>query len=429
MHASGGLIDGTNLPALLTEIPGPASSAWTDRLAQFECPAVTARRARRAAALGAGERDPVVWSEAVGANVQDVDGNVFVDLIAGYGVALLGHRPPAVAAAAAAQASRLVHAMGDTSPDPARIELLEALGELAPGDLRVALLGSSGSDAVDAAVKTAVLATGRTHVIAFDRAYHGLATGVLPLQAYKAAFTQPFSGLLADRVRHLPWGCARAALREALAPGDVALILAEPVQGRGGMHAPPEGWLALLREEADRSGALLAFDEIQCGLGRTGEWWAGEGLGVVPDLLCVGKALGGGFPLSACLGTPAAMAAWGASTGEALHTQTFLGHPVACAAARASIAELRRLDAPRLARGSSERVRRRLAERGFGTRGRGLMLGIEVGRDALAVSEDLLRRGFITLPAGPTSLGLTPPATVTEAQWGAFVDALTEVCA
>lgn len=379
--------------------------------------------------LGASERDPVVWQEAVGANVQDVDGNVFVDLIAGYGVALLGHRPPSVVAAAAAQANQLVHAMGDTSPDPARIRLLEALGELAPGELRVTLLGSSGSDAVDAAVKTAVLATGRTHVVAFDRAYHGLATGVLPLQAYKHAFTEPFAGLLADRVRHLPWGCTREELRAALAPGDVALVLAEPVQGRGGMHAPPAGWLQMIDEETHAHGALLAFDEIQCGLGRTGEWWAGEALGVVPDLLCVGKALGGGFPLSACLGTEAVMAAWGASTGEALHTQTFLGHPVSCAAAAASLRALVDGDIPAKAAQSSRFVRALLAERGFDTRGRGLMLGVEVGRDGLATSEALLQRGFITLPAGATSLGLTPPAVVTEAQWTAFVDALVEVCA
>ncbi|MCO4743951.1 MAG: aspartate aminotransferase family protein [Proteobacteria bacterium] len=377
--------------------------------------------------LGAAKDDPIVWDEALGANVKDADGNVFVDLVAGFGVALIGHRHPRVVEAVVAQQHRLLHAMGDASPDITRIRLLEALSERTPEGLDVALLGSSGSDAVDAAVKTAVLATGRSRVIAFDRAYHGLATGVLPLQAYKPAFTEPFASLLADRVSHVPWGCDREVLREVLAGGDVALVLAEPVQGRGGMHAPPDGWLAMVAEESRVAGALFALDEIQSGLGRTGEWWAGPALGVVPDLLCVGKALGGGFVLSACLGTPEVMAAWGASTGEALHTQTFLGHPVGCAAALATLEVLKDEDIPGTVARESAWIRAELESRGYPTRGRGLMLGIELGCDSLAASRALLQLGYITLPAGPTSLGLTPPAVVTRPQWLGFFDALDQV--
>ena len=419
---------GELLPSVRTAIPGPKSRALVDVLARHECPAVTARRDRRAKQLGQEHDDPIVWEQAAGANVVDADGNVFVDLIAGFGVATLGHRPPEVLEAAGAQQARLLHAMGDAAPDASRIRFLEALAARAPGDLSVSMLGTSGSDAVDAAVKTAVLATGRTHVVCFDRAYHGLATGVLPLQAYKKAFTQPFRGLLADRVRHLPWGCSRDALVEGLSPGDVALVLVEPVQGRGGMHAPADGWLAMVADQARCAGALVAFDEIQCGLGRTGHWWACEHDEVVPDLLCAGKALGGGYPISACIGSSATMSAWGASTGEALHTQTFLGHPVACAAGLAALGAMEACDLPGMARRSSEHVRSALHERGFSTRGRGLMLGIDIGTDALSSCRALLERGFITLPAGPSSLGLTPPATVTIEQWDAFVTALVEVC-
>lgn len=156
---------GDLLPALRTAVPGPLSEAWVDRLAARECPAITARRGRRAAALGAAKDDPIVWAEAHGANVIDVDGNVFVDMTAGFGVAGVGHGHPAVVAAMQHQAGRLLHAMGDAFPDPSRIRLLEAL-TAATGLDRV-ILGSSGSDAVEAAVKTARMATGRDRVLAF----------------------------------------------------------------------------------------------------------------------------------------------------------------------------------------------------------------------------------------------------------------------
>ena len=175
---------GCDLPALITQIPGPRSRARVVVLARHECPAVTARRARRAATLGAADDDPIVWDQAVGANVMDVDGNRYVDLTSGFGVALIGHRHPAVVRAASAQSSRLVHAMGDAWPDDTRIALLERLATITPDGLDVTLLGLSGSDAVDAAVKTAVLATGRSGVLTFERGYHGLALGVLGLQGY-----------------------------------------------------------------------------------------------------------------------------------------------------------------------------------------------------------------------------------------------------
>ena len=275
---------GSDLPALRTALPGPNSRARVDELAKHECPAVTARRARRAASLGTDQDDPVVWASAVGANVEDVDGNRFVDLMAGFGVAFVGHRHPAVVAAATRQTHTLIHAMGDAWPDRSRIALLGLLAGVAPGDLSVSILGLSGSDAVDAAVKTAVLKTGRSGVLTFDGGYHGLATGVLPLQGYKSAFSEPFAGLLRDPGPRLAFGCPIADVDAALAGGDVGLILVEPVQGRGGMRPAPDGWLGDLRDAAHRHGALLCFDEIQCGMGRTGYWFACEHDNVVPDL-------------------------------------------------------------------------------------------------------------------------------------------------
>lgn len=419
---------GEALPALLTALPGPRSRALVDVLAAHECPAITSRRSRRAAQLGLGDDDPFVWQEASGANVVDVDGNRFVDLTAGFAVAIAGHRHPAVVQAARDQGERLLHAMGDAWPDRARVELLRALAELAPAGLDVSLLGLSGSDAIDAAVKTAYLHTGRAGVLTFEGGYHGLALGVLGLQAYKPAFTDPFRAITHPEVHQLPFGCPASALEDRLRRGDIGLVVVEPVQGRGGMRPAPDGWLHELRHTAHRHGALVAHDEIQCGLGRTGEVWAGAE--APPDLLCTGKALGGGFPLSACVGTREVMNAWGASTGEALHTQTFLGHPIGCSAALAVLELVRAgLPAACAARGAS--LRDALREAGHRVRGRGLMLGVELGPDAFPISRALVRRGYIVLPAGQRGdvLGLTPPACLTDAQQQAFVHALHDAIA
>ncbi|MCB9681444.1 MAG: aminotransferase class III-fold pyridoxal phosphate-dependent enzyme [Alphaproteobacteria bacterium] len=423
-------LSGDQLPHLVTAIPGPASRAQVDVLARHECPAVTARRTRRAVSLGAADDDPFVWSDARGANVRDVDGNVFVDLTAGFAVALLGHAHPAVVAAVQDQVARLPHAMGDAWPDHARIALLDRLAQIAPPGLDVALLGLSGADAVDAAVKTAVVATGRPGVLAFDGGYHGLALGVLGLQGYKAAFTTPFAAVTHGFVRHVPFGCPRATLDDALADGSIGLVVVEPVQGRGGVRVPPDGWLAEVSEAAHAAGALVAHDEIQTGLGRTGTWWAAEADGVVPDLLCTGKALGGGMPLSACLGTRTVMEAWGASTGEALHTQTFLGHPVGCAAASAVLDTIASERIPERCAALGRTLTDRLTARGHAVQGRGAMLGV-VTPHSLALCRALQRRGYIVLPAGQRAevLCLTPPATLSDAQAQGFVDALDDALA
>lgn len=418
---------GHQLPDLRTPVPGPASRAAIDVLARHECPAITARRARRAASLGVASDDPIVWDEAAGANIRDADGNVFVDLCAGFGVATLGHRDPEIVAAAQAQGDKLVHAMGDAFPDLTRIGLLEELAAAAPGDLSQSLLGLSGADAIDAAIKTAVLATGRTGVLTFSASYHGLSIGTTPLGAYKPAFAEPFRKILHPDVRHLPFGAPATDLRAALHGHQVGLALVEPVQARGGCRAPPDGWLAELAQICRRTGTLLGCDEIYSGLGRTGAPFACAEQGVVPDLLCVGKSLGGGYPISACIGSPSVMGAWGASRGEALHTQTFLGHPIGCATARVSLRRLPQTTAA--CRDVGARLTRGLTQRGFSVRGRGALLGVELGDRSLTVSRHLLARGYLALPAGMQAevLSLSPPCTLTSGQIEGFLDTLHEV--
>ncbi len=421
-------MNGNQLPRIKTPISGPRSRAWVDRLALRECPAITARRARRAAVLGRADDDPPVWLRARGANVQDVDGNLLVDLTAGFGAASVGHAHPRVVQAGARQLGRLPHAMGDAFFHPGRVELLEELCRKT--GMARAILGSSGSDAVEAALKTACMATGRDRVLAFEGGYHGLSYGALAATAYHAAaFRAPFQGQLGSHVRHAEFGGDLPSL------AGFAAVLVEPLQGRGGIRPPPPGWLAALCQQARAAGALVIFDEIFTGFGRTGSWFAFQRAGQRPDLLCVGKGMGGGFPISACLGSAQAMDAWGASTGEAIHTQTFLGNPVGCAMARAV---MQVIEDGRLCQRAQREGARLMAglQRLPGVvqvRGRGLMVGavLTSGAEALAASRAMLRRGWIVLPSGQAgdTLAFTPPLTVARAQLDGALQALGEILA
>ena len=409
-------LHGDELPLLLTPVPGPQSRAWVDRLAQRECPAITSRRARRANALGVADTDPVVWKQARGAVVEDMDGNRFVDLTAGFGVAGIGHRNPVVVQALQAQSEVLLHAMGDAFPDPKRIELLEKLGTLT--GLDHGILGSSGSDAVEAALKTAKMASGRDGVLCFSGGYHGLSYGALSVIGYKrSAFQAPFSGQLGDHVVQAEFGGEIPDLSK------IGAVIVEPIQGRGGIRVPPAGWHQMLRRACDDAGSILIFDEIYSAFGRTGRRFASEHFGVQPDLLCIGKSLAGGFPISACMGTRKVMESWGASKGEALHTQTFLGNPLGCAMALAALEEMARLDLPKRARAIEAKLRARLPN--IQIQGKGGMLGLRVP-NTLSLSRGLLEKGFLVLPAGESAevLALTPPLTITPVQLDAFAMAL-----
>ena len=438
------LLPGTELPQMKTEPPGPRSRALAERLRSVESRNVTY----------VGPDFPVFWDKARGANVRDADGNVYVDLSGAFGVAAAGHANPRVTEATARQAGRLVHAMGDVHPPVRKVELLERLAEAAPWAETRGILGSSGSEAVEAALKTAYLATGRPGILAFKGGYHGLTLGSLAATA-REDFREPFRPRLYQGVAFAPYphqptqvpedgaGSATAleAVEEALVRGippqgggdpvPVGAVLVEPLQGRGGVRIPPEGFLRQVAELARRHGALVIFDEIFTGLGRTGRFFAFQHEGVVPDLLCLGKALGGGFPLSACLGPREVMDAWPESRGEALHTSTFLGHPVACAAALAVLDELKGRNLVARSNLEGERLRRSLAE-GLADHpvrvwGRGLFLGLgpqEPSAPAngmgfgVRLARKALNRGLLALPAGDHGevLQLAPPLVITREQ-------------
>jgi len=431
-------------PDVRAPLPGERGRALVEALAAAECPALTTRRARRSEQSGAAH-DPIVWVRARGVNVWDADGQRFVDLSAGFGACAVGHGAPAVTRAVQAQAERLLHALGDLHPSDVKIELLTRLRSLAPyPDARV-MLGSSGADAVTSALKTAALYTGKPGVLAFTGGYHGLDYGPLAACGYSEAFRAPFAEQLNPHVAFAPYPGARVPAREALAAverawsgrDDIGAVLIEPVLGRGGVVVPPPRFLPELHALCARRGALLIADEILTGVGRTGAMLRSVEQGVQPELICLGKALGGGLPVSACIGRAEVMAAWGNPDREALHTGTFFGHPLGCAAALAALDLVQSHGlcerAARLGDWLVAALRARLGPRVVDVRGAGLLVGVELAANgqALAVARALLERGYIVVPAGSDArvLSLTPPLVIEQARLDGFVAALAEVLA
>jgi 4-aminobutyrate aminotransferase/(S)-3-amino-2-methylpropionate transaminase len=412
----------SELEAIVTAVPGPRSIELAKRLAAVEARGVTYLA----------DDFPVFWERAAGALIVDVDGNRYLDLTAAFGVAATGHTNRYVAAEIADQAQRLIHGMGDVHPTEVRTHLLEALAALAPGDLCKTYLTTSGSEAIEFALKTAFLATGKPRVIAYHGAYHGLSPGALQVSGIEK-FRTPFAPLIADRATFLPYPDAATsaadaleALREALAADrEVGAIVVEPIQGRGGVIVPPDGFLTGMRAVCDETGVLMILDEIYTGFGRTGTMFACEREGVVPDLLCIGKALGGGVPISATIGTARVMDAWPVSTGEALHTSTFLGNPLACAAALANLEQLAQLDLVARVRAREPHLAARLREllryrTVTDVRGRGFLWGVEFADAAVAnrVVVRGLALGVVLLQSGPTGTSITiaPPLTIDDEQ-------------
>lgn len=433
-------------PEILGPLPSAVCARLVEVLAAHECPALTARRARRGEASGV-SHDPIVWSEARGSNVLDADGNRYVDLSGGFGAVGVGHSHPALVSALQAQSARLLHALGDLQPSDVKVQLLQRLAALAPFAGARVILGLSGSDAVEAALKTAVLATGRPGVVAFEGSYHGLAHGPLAACGYSAAFRAPFAAQLNPHVRFVPYPASAVQLPAVLAelgslfavpPAErPGALLVEPVLGRGGVVVPPAGFLSALGELCRAAGVLLIADEVMSGMLRTGSLFESVAQGLEPDLICLGKGLGGGVPVSACLGRPEVMAAWAAprhaTGGEALHTSTFAGNPLGCVAA---LAVLDLLDESLAERVQAVGARLMGQLRALATRqpsirevrGKGLLVGVELesGAHSLAVMRALLERGYITVPAGNDArvISLTPPLGISEALLDGFVAAL-----
>ena len=395
--------EATDAPRIVTPYPGPRAQAVIDRMRAVE---------------GAGPRTggpgaPLVVEEASGSVIVDPDGNRFVDLGASFAATTIGHSHPAVVAAIRDQAGRAAH-VSSAAISEARIGFEEALIGIAPTGLDRVLLSLTGSDANDTALKLARTATGRREVIAFSGGYFGRGSGVIGL-AGKAAVR---AAVGRDTDAHFlpypypyrwPLGPGEAAGTGALALvrhaledpasgfGPIAAVLVEPVQGNGGVVIPPDGFLAGLRELCDRHGVVLVFDEIQSGFGRTGRTWAAEHWGIVPDLMTVGKGIGGGQAVSAVVGRAAVMSHW--TPGS--HTTTFMGNAVNLAAGLAAIGVLRDEGLPARSASLGADLLERLATALAGddhvgeVRGLGLFVGIEIVTDRATRTPDAKRAAAI----------------------------------
>lgn len=354
-------------------------------------------------------RFPVEFTRGEGVHLYDADGNEYLDMLAGLGVNSLGHCHPRVIAAIAEQSQKLIHTSNLYWSEPAEL-LARSLVELSFGSN--VFLCNSGAEANEAAIKLARAkafnnGSRAREIVVLERAFHGRTLGALsatPQEEKQAPFAPLVHGF-----KTAPNNDADALA--SMVTGDTCAVLLEPVQGEGGVYAVPDDVLLAAREACDAVGALLIFDEVQCGLGRTGSLFAYEQTPVVPDVMTLAKALGGGLPIGA-------MVVAEPHAGElkpGFHGSTFGGNPVACAAALASLAELSSPDLLANARDTGSYLSARLAEFGE-VQGRGMMIGLdlEAGTDAKSIVNDLLTEDHILANAtGPSTLRFLPPLIAT----------------
>jgi 4-aminobutyrate aminotransferase len=388
-------------PRLVTEIPGPQARARIERDHKVTSPSLP-----RAYEL--------VPKRGAGSVIEDVDGNLFLDVNAGIAVTSTGHAHPSVVAAIQRQAEQLLHYSASDFYLPIYSDVCEELDRIAPfAEGARSFLTNSGTEAVEGAIKLARYATGRQNIIAMIGSFHGRSLGSVSLTASKAKYRTGFGPLLPG-VYHTVFGDEQhldILFRRLVAPSEVAAIVVESILGEGGYVLPPPGWFRYLRDLCDRHGILLVADEVQSGMGRTGEMWAIEHEGVEPDILLAGKGIASGLPLGAIVARERLMT-WDVG----VHGSTYGGNPVACAAALATLELIEGglLDNARdvgelLLKGLRDiQARRREI---VDVRGRGLMIGIEFEQAETmhAVEQAAFRRGLLVLGAGDAVIRMSPP--------------------
>jgi 4-aminobutyrate aminotransferase len=423
-----------DLPHILTALPGPRATELIERDSQVLSPSYT-------------RCYPLVAARGEGAMIEDVDGNRFLDFNAGIAVASTGHCHPKVVEAIEEQSKRLIHMSGTDFYYENMVQLAEKLAAIAPGDgpHRV-YFGNSGAEATEAAMKLARYHTGRDKFIAFAGSFHGRTMGALSLTGSKVVQRKGF-GPLVPGVYHAQFpdsyrrpegvsaddhavSCVRfiedEMFRTILPAEEVAGIVVEPIQGEGGYLIPPKAFHHELRRLADRHGILLIFDEVQCGMGRTGKMWAADHFGVAPDIFTTAKGIASGLPLSAMVAQAEIM-----NWGPGAHASTFGGNPVAVAAALATIELLEtQLIANAAKVGAYLLDRMQNWPKQFPhvgeVRGLGLMIGFELVRDQNSkdrapelrdrIQEMAFERGLLVLGAGRNTIRLCPPLVITRDQ-------------
>jgi 4-aminobutyrate aminotransferase len=436
-------------PKLKTTLPGPLARKVVADDERLVSPSYT-------------RSYPMVAKSGRGIRVTDVDGNEFLDFAAGIAVNSTGHCHPEVVKAIQDQAAELIHMSGTDFYYKHMISLAERLSAIAPmpGPHRF-YYGNSGAEAVECAMKLARYHTGRQNIISFFGGFHGRTMGALSLTGSKPQQKRRFAPFVPG-VTHVRYpytyrgttggpaeqeafalGCARyiedRLFKTILPPEEVAAIILEPIQGEGGYVVAPDNFLQELRRICDRHGILLIADEVQCGMGRTGKWWAIEHSGVQPDMVCIAKGIASGMPLGICM-AKADIMDWVPGS----HASTFGGNPICIAAALATMDVLEReglKNAANVGEKTLERLRPWVAK--YPTvgevRGRGLMIGIEIVKDQQSrtpagpmrdkIVELAFERGLLILGCGETSVRLCPPLIVNQQEADIALDILEECIA
>ncbi len=423
--------DSQPVPDIKTPLPGPKASALLARDDQFVSPSYT-------------RIYPLVCARGSGAVIEDVDGNRFLDFTAGIAVNSTGHCHPKVVAAIQDQAAKLIHMSGTDFYYQPQIDLAQRLAELAPGKSpKRVFFTNSGAEALEAGLKLARWHSHRSRAVAFFGAFHGRTYGAMSLSGSKLVHRRGFSPLVPD-IHHVPFprgcqGCVKSGdvcacvkqieetvFKRIAPPEEVAAIFVEPIQGEGGYHVPPAGFLPALRQLCNRHKILLVADEVQTGMGRTGKMFAVEHWNVEPDILCLAKGIASGMPLGAIVARGDVMD-WPPGS----HASTFGGNPVSC---RAALATIDLLESEYIAnaaeRGEQLRAELRKLRTEFpilgDIRGLGLMTAIDVMKSANdptpnpelrdAVVQSAFQRGLLLLGCGESAIRFCPPLCITAAQ-------------
>ncbi|WP_306055119.1 aspartate aminotransferase family protein [Natronococcus wangiae] len=366
---------------------------------------------------------PIGIESGEGPYLYSTDGTEYLDAGASFACTPLGHSHPAVVDAVQEQVSELTF-VDSSFPVQSREDAYAAFVASALDGLNQAWFCNSGTEANEAALKFARSATGESKIVAATRSFHGRTMGSLAA-TWKDKYKEPYEPLAGD-VEFVPYGDGEKLA--AAVDDETAAVILEPIQGEGGINVPPAGYLETAREVADDAGAALVFDEVQTGMGRTGEMWACQNAGVTPDVLTTAKGLGNGLPVGAV-----AVRDWIAD-GAASHNATFSGGPVVSAAVHATVSTLVEEEWPAHAAEIGgylvDELEAALGDEAREVRGGGLLVGVELKRGANRVARDLaMNHQVLALPAGRTVLRLLPPLVIEEAHADRLVDALADIVA
>ena len=411
-------------PKLITEVPGPEARARIERDERVTSPSLP-------------RAYPFVPRRGAGSIVEDVDGNIFLDINAGIAVTSTGHCHPKVVEAVQRQAAELLHYSASDFYLPVYAEVAERLASVAPfgGESARVFLSNSGTEAVEAAIKLARFSTGRQYLIGFYGSFHGRSMGSVTLTASKAKYRSNFGPMLPS-VYHSFYGdfqyLEEVLFARIVSPGEVAAIVVESWLGEGGYVLPPDGWFRYLRELCDRHGILLVCDEVQSGMGRSGTMWAIEQEGVTPDIVTAGKGIASGLPLGAMIAREGVM-----SWEPGAHGSTYGGSPVPCAAALATFDVIEdeglMANATKVGDGFLDGLRDVAGRHPIITdvRGRALWIGLSfTDHDTgAAVEQACFRRGLLALGCGDDAIRISPPLVFREDQARAALEVFEEAVA